>query len=93
MKLPPDLCPPGMIAYPVPTYGDIEHPGGPAKSGPPSLIDPTGADTEAAGTNGSKVDHAKAKKKAKAKAKAKARRKKAKARAKKRRQAKSAHRR
>lgn len=81
-KLPPDLCPPGMIAYPVPSW--VDELTGPMKSGPPPMTDPAESEPELA------EPKKKAKPKTKAKkAKAQAKRKKAKAKAKKRHQAKS----
>jgi hypothetical protein len=68
MKLPPDLCPPGMIAYPVPISGDIVHPGDPGEGNSGDVPKPPDADTKKPKA-----------KKAEAKARAKARRKKAKA--------------
>lgn len=84
MKLPPDLCPPGMIAYPVPIPGDIAHPGNPMKRNPPYVAEPRGSDVEKVKAEKTKAKKARAKLK-----KAKAHRKKAKAKAKKRRLARA----
>lgn len=94
MKLPPDLCPPGMIAYPVPIPGDIPHPGPPPKGSPldvntPADPGPRRAEAEKAKAKAKKAKKAKAKKAKTKKAKAKARRKKAKAKAERRRAARA----
>lgn len=86
MKLPPDLCPTGMIAYPVPIPGDIASPGNPAKGNPLDVTKARGSDVEKAKVEKTKAKKARAKLK---KAKAKARRKKAKAKAQKRRLARA----
>jgi hypothetical protein len=78
-KLPPDLCPPGMIAYPVPSLDYGPHPQAPPTGTPQDAPEPADSSAEK-----SKAKKAKALRK---KAKAKALRKKA--RAKKRRLAKA----